>query len=419
MKHFPGLSLKKLDLANHENGSQVLLIGATNRIEVIDTALRRAGRFDREICLGIPDESCRKKILEVICRDLKLEQGFPLLALARLTPGYVGADLQALVREAAILAVNRKLTSEFLDQSSSVNVQNTATPMEIDVDMSKKLGDETSENKVEAVFESANKEGGISDELVEKAQTISSTDSDKNVELKMSGPEKPVPVEIVSESINQSENNLGTENVSDLGIEPAKNTKMVPQTQIQSEQNKEAEKSHSDNQQGRNSETEEMSQSENFPIEKNSALEKQSESITESGDQTGEIIILENSITTLERTEVINDATVESQWTSSSNFQDPLRWIKKSSRLTENELRDLCLTMTDFCLALKCVQPSSKREGFATVPDTTWNDIGALQDVRDELQVSILASFHSSLMDISLMINDLPLAMFNELFKYN
>lgn len=94
---------------NQENGGQVLLIGATNRIEAIDTALRRAGRFDKEICLGIPDEKSRQRILEVICRNLRLAPGFDLGTLAKLTPGYVGADLQLLVREAAVQAVNKAL----------------------------------------------------------------------------------------------------------------------------------------------------------------------------------------------------------------------------------------------------------------------------------------------------------------------
>ena len=83
------------------------MIGATNRADSIDPALRRAGRFDREICLGIPDEAGRQRILEVLCRELKLEEGFSFLQLARNTPGFVGADLMALAREAAIGAVNR------------------------------------------------------------------------------------------------------------------------------------------------------------------------------------------------------------------------------------------------------------------------------------------------------------------------
>jgi ribosome biogenesis ATPase len=58
--------------------------------------------------------------------------------------------------------------------------------------------------------------------------------------------------------------------------------------------------------------------------------------------------------------------------------------------LTERQLAPLCITSSDFTLALKQVQPSSKREGFATVPDVTWSDIGALHATREELQMAIV-----------------------------
>jgi len=58
--------------------------------------------------------------------------------------------------------------------------------------------------------------------------------------------------------------------------------------------------------------------------------------------------------------------------------------------LTESQLAPLCITPADFMLALKQVQPSSKREGFATVPDVTWADIGALRDTREELHMAVV-----------------------------
>lgn len=58
--------------------------------------------------------------------------------------------------------------------------------------------------------------------------------------------------------------------------------------------------------------------------------------------------------------------------------------------LTETQLAPLCITSSDFTLALKQVQPSSKREGFATVPDVTWSDIGALHETREELHMAIV-----------------------------
>jgi len=89
--------------------AEVVVVGATNRLESLDPALRRAGRFDREIALGIPDRGGRERILEVVCRGLRMSQSTNLSNLAMLTPGYVGADLTSLAREAAMAAVNRVL----------------------------------------------------------------------------------------------------------------------------------------------------------------------------------------------------------------------------------------------------------------------------------------------------------------------
>ncbi|CAB3404702.1 unnamed protein product [Caenorhabditis bovis] len=84
----------------------VLVIGTTSRPDAVDSGLRRAGRFENEISLGIPDENARIKILEKICR-VNMADDVSLKQLARLTPGYVGADLQALIREAAKVAIDR------------------------------------------------------------------------------------------------------------------------------------------------------------------------------------------------------------------------------------------------------------------------------------------------------------------------
>ncbi|CAI9783721.1 unnamed protein product [Fraxinus pennsylvanica] len=85
----------------------VLIIGATNRPDAIDPALRRPGRFDREIYIGVPDESARVDILSILTRNLKVEGAFDLLKIAKSTPGFVGADLVALTKKAANLAMNR------------------------------------------------------------------------------------------------------------------------------------------------------------------------------------------------------------------------------------------------------------------------------------------------------------------------
>jgi len=90
-----------------EARANVVVIAATNRPEAIDEALRRPGRFDREIVVGVPDDRGRREILGIHTRGMPLADDVDLPELARTTYGFVGADLAALTREAAIEAVRR------------------------------------------------------------------------------------------------------------------------------------------------------------------------------------------------------------------------------------------------------------------------------------------------------------------------
>ncbi|VDD93228.1 unnamed protein product [Enterobius vermicularis] len=179
-------------------------VGTTSRPDSIESALRRAGRFDKEVALGIPDEKARTAILQIVCRGIRLEEDLNMVKLARLTPGYVGADLKALAREAAMCAVNRVLGTVV----NSLNKQ------------SKKSAEEVKE-------------------------------------------------------------------------------------------------------------------------------------------EVGKMLL----------------------------------WLKDTNPVEEDQLSSLFVTFADFENALEIVHPSAKREGFATVPDVTWSDIGALTEVREELLWSILARF--------------------------
>jgi cell division protease FtsH len=82
----------------------VIVIGATNRVDVLDPALLRPGRFDRQVHIGLPDISGREAILEVHARNVKLAEGVNLASIAKGTPGFSGADLGNLLNEAAIFA---------------------------------------------------------------------------------------------------------------------------------------------------------------------------------------------------------------------------------------------------------------------------------------------------------------------------
>jgi transitional endoplasmic reticulum ATPase len=98
-----------------EERGQVVVIGATNRVDAIDAALRRPGRFDREIEIGVPGEPDRIDILKIHSRGMPLSEDVSLEVLAQQTHGFVGADIAALAREAAIRALRRYLPDLDLD----------------------------------------------------------------------------------------------------------------------------------------------------------------------------------------------------------------------------------------------------------------------------------------------------------------
>ncbi len=99
-----------------ESRTNLVVIAATNRPDAIDEALRRPGRFDREIVIGVPDQSGRREILAIHTRGMPLEETVDLDELARVTHGFVGADIAALGREAAIDAVRRIMPRLDLDE---------------------------------------------------------------------------------------------------------------------------------------------------------------------------------------------------------------------------------------------------------------------------------------------------------------
>ena len=99
-----------------EARSNLVVIAATNRPDAIDEALRRPGRFDREIIIGVPDEKGRREILSIHTRGMPLGDKVDLAELARVTHGFVGADLAALAREAAIDAVRGIMHKIDLDE---------------------------------------------------------------------------------------------------------------------------------------------------------------------------------------------------------------------------------------------------------------------------------------------------------------
>ncbi|MGD8737851.1 MAG: ATP-dependent zinc metalloprotease FtsH, partial [Anaerolineae bacterium] len=100
-----------VEMDGFDTDTNVIIVAATNRPDILDPALLRPGRFDRRVVLDRPDMAGRKKILEVHVRGKPLEKEVDLEAIARQTPGFVGADIENLVNEAAILAARRNKKS--------------------------------------------------------------------------------------------------------------------------------------------------------------------------------------------------------------------------------------------------------------------------------------------------------------------
>ena len=196
-----------------ETQKHVMVLGATNRPDALDGALRRAGRFDREIMVGVPDEEGREAILKVMTAQMRVSGDFNLRQIAKRTPGYVGADLRSLTKEAAVIAINRIFQQQNILEDTPI-IPNVTTE------------EDAAPNSVKIPAEAT--QPGL-----------------------FGSPDAPVP-------------------------------------------------------------------------------------------------------------------------------------------LTAEQMEPLYVTMDDFLEAVKHVQPSSKREGFATVPDVTWDDIGALKEVREELALSVL-----------------------------
>ena len=86
----------------------VIVMAATNRADILDNALLRPGRFDRQVYVGLPDIRGREAILKIHARDKQLADDVDLNSIAKGTPGFAGADLENLMNEAALLAVRRR-----------------------------------------------------------------------------------------------------------------------------------------------------------------------------------------------------------------------------------------------------------------------------------------------------------------------
>lgn len=326
-------------LSQHEHGDQVLIIGATNRPDALDPALRRVGRFDQEISLGIPDRNDRANILQVICKRLTIGYPFDFDYLGALTPGYVGADLLALASRAASIAVKRAFTEK--QRESMVDTDEASVDkllMEID-----KLPPVDEQNNV--------KENGVVDK--ETDVTEKSTNGTALLDV--------------------TENKV-SENNESVNVENAEPTIATEPSAVESTKDETAQPVSIDN-----IDTPSVDQMQVDEPMENDGNDKTCE-VTEDDD----IIEVVDECSGV----IQSDKPIHSQ----ISYDAMKSWLSDDKPImSSDDLDDLCITINDFTEALKMVQPSAKREGFITVPDVTWDDIGSLRDIREELQLAVLA----------------------------
>ncbi|KAF9924142.1 hypothetical protein FBU30_005836 [Linnemannia zychae] len=254
-----------LNLEN-TNGKPVMIIGATNRPDSLDPALRRAGRFDLEINIGVPDQDSREQILRVMSSKLKLAGDFDFKELAKLTPGYVGADLNALTAAAGVAALKR-IFQEIgnIDKIEEAEAMKTVTDDLEMMDMDQPMVDADKTMQVDSTS------------VTTTATTITTTTTDAAME------------------------------------------------------------------------------------------------------------------TTTEQTTSVSTAVVKQGHANHKPVHSISAFLQSHpAPLTPAQLEPLVITNDDFLIALTKVQPSAKREGFATVPDVSWDKIGALTYVRDELRMAVV-----------------------------
>ncbi|XP_058797516.1 nuclear valosin-containing protein-like isoform X2 [Phymastichus coffea] len=357
------------ELSSKENGNKVLVLGATNRPDSLDPALRRAGRFDREVSLGIPDKEARAAILKVHTAKVMLSPTVCLDKIASLTPGFVGADLVALIREAAVAAVNRTF-NELKSKNEPEIIEDVAIEL---------LPASPRVSKVEEVVEKP-VELEVADVVIEEESV--KTDVAEIVEDKSSD-EKTITSEEekkVEEEKLEEEKKTEEQPAEEASAQPMEELVDAPLETL-------------------NSETEEIPQLELVaidPVTETADVPIVDFEIPVSTTPAESTAIPEVDTTMSMQVEEVKKVDEEPKIKSVLKLEDLLAWLHNEPPFSPEQLAMLCVEERDFDVALTNVQPSAKREGFATVPDVTWDDVGSLQDIRQELQMTILAPIRHS-----------------------
>lgn len=389
-------------LSKYPEGDQVLVIGATNRPDALDPALRRVGRFDQEISLGIPDRAARESILRVICSKLKLDRPFDYDAVAALTPGYVGADLLALASRAASIAIKRVFhakeeailrskpfrTSFTSNKVPTVNLTDdvilaqTGKITEKQADAMIDLIDDKLMSDIDAALR-ADDPAKAGDDIISNEPVNGLEDSDVVVDTDTKPVEKPDALS-APEVVDKVTEPDSAEKTTDIPPETVEKPTEQPATTDEKITNSvavDANKAVKTIAEIKSTEQDEL-----MDVSADKSLETSSAEVT---DKKMEVVDLDD----LPDEETLGEAMLRNESVKLNlGLEEMLRWLSDEQPPINGEALDkLSINITDFTDAVKLVQPSAKREGFITVPDVTWDDIGSLRDIREALQLAVLA----------------------------
>lgn len=415
--------LSSLDgLSRIDGGDEVLVIGATNRPDALDPALRRVGRFDQEISLGIPDRDARAQILKIICKNLKLEQSINYDELAKLTPGYVGADLLALVTRAATTAIKRMLT----DRERQQLLAEAKRERDLEIQRRKAEREKLKQQAAAAAAAAAAKKDDDDDvmEVDESAKggKVNGNAADDDVVALEDDVEEVVNLDDDKEEPKEAEEKAPEEvaekkeeaKADDAEAKPAEEEKKEEEAKESTEEKKPEEETKP----AEESTDVEMVADSSTPAEKDDTVTvEEPKSTEEVPETTSEAVAEAEKPAEVDTSEIPADPqpepaqkmdqeepeVIEEEEEEEEPEPEPIPLpaltlpklmnllLDHTNPLADAELDSFCIEREDFLDSLKSVQPSAKREGFITVPDVTWNDIGSLGDIREELKLAILA----------------------------
>ena len=326
-------------------GQTVIVMGATNRPDAIDPALRRAGRFDREIALGIPDTAARERILRVLCERMRLAGDLDLGALAKRCNGFVGADLAALCKEAAVVAVNRIFGDLFGVSGPTKPDETRRNPTNPDSSDGFGHSGQAPVAAAQAGVPSGSAAGaGATRSAVATATNglaAAAAAADKDDDEPMAEEDEAAADAEEAPAGEAAAADDEEDEEEEASLTRMRTTRAAAPDALSPE---------------------EAAAAADVPLPLGGA---EAGAGAGASSASSALVVVGRGLPADQRSH-------------------------RSRPLSADALTKLAIRMCDFEQGLLKVQPSARREGFATIPDVTWDEVGALQELRHELHHAII-----------------------------